>query len=129
MNADVDQGYLDRLTSRILGCAYRVSNALGPGFLEKVYENALAIELRACGFRCDQQHSFKVLYREEIVGEYIPDLLVNDSVVVEIKAVESLSRIHEAQCINYLRASGLHVALLLNFHAPKVEKKRIVWGF
>ena len=129
MNADVDRGTLDRLTSRILSCGYRVSNALGCGFLEKVYENALAVELRACGLTCDQQRGFHVRYRQEVVGEYIPDLLVNDSVIVEVKAVDSLNRIHEAQCINYLRATGLHVALLLNFHSPKLEKKRLVWGF
>jgi GxxExxY protein len=129
MNADTEQWRLDRMTSRILGCGYRVSNALGCGFLEKVYENALAIELRAAGMHCEQQRPFQVRYRQEVVGEYIPDLLVNDSVIVEVKSVDSLSRIHEAQCMNYLRATSLHVALLLNFHSPRLEKKRIVWGF
>jgi GxxExxY protein len=106
-----------------------VSNELGCGFLEKVYENALAIELRLAGMKCDQQRAFHVSYRHEVVGEYIPDLLVNESVIVEVKSVASLSRVHEAQCMNYLRATGLHVALLLNFHTPRLEKKRIVWQF
>ncbi len=129
MNADLDRLAVDRTTSRILCCGYRVSNALGSGFLEKVYENALAVELRAAGMDCQQQRPFQVRYREEVVGEYIPDILVDGSVIVEVKAVSSLSLVHEAQCLNYLRATGLHVALLLNFHSPRLEKKRIVRGF
>ena len=129
MNADMDPWQVDRLTSTILGCGYRVSNSLGCGFLEKVYENALVVELRAAGLQCDQQRPFHVRYRQEIVGEYVPDILVAETVIVEVKAVDSLSRIHEAQCLNYLRVTGLRVALLLNFHSPRMEKRRIVSGF
>ena len=119
---------LKALTSQIISCAARVSNSLGAGFLEKVYENALAVELRSRGLGFQQQRSFLVRYREEVVGEYIPDLVVADAVIVEIKALDSLTPIHHAQCINYLRATGLSVALLFNFGRPHFEMKRLVWG-
>ncbi len=120
---------VDQVTTRILSAAYRVSNALGSGFLEKAYENALALELRALGVPFEQQRALHVRYRSEIVGEYIPDLLVAERVIVEIKALDALNRIHEAQCINYLRASGMTRALLLNFGRPRLEVKRLVWNY
>ena len=127
MNA-VERENCDRLSSLVVAGAYRVSNALGAGFLEKVYENAMAFELRAAGLQIEQQAPVHVRYRQEIVGEYIPDLLVERSVIVEIKAIDSLHSIHRAQCMNYLRATGLNVALLLNFGRPRIELKRIVWN-
>ena len=120
---------LDSLSSRIIGSAFAVSNSLGCGFLEKVYENALAVEFRSTGIRCSQQASFLVRHRDEVVGEYIPDLIVEECIVVEVKALECLNRVHQAQCMNYLRATGLRLALLLNFGRPKVEVQRVVMNF
>jgi len=115
----------DPLTEKIIGCAYAVANTLGPGFLEKIYENALAHELRKAGLQARQQHSINVTYDGVIVGEYFADLLVDGCVVVEIKAVKKLDEIHMAQCINYLKATGLHVCLLINFGSAKVQVKRV----
>ena len=129
MNADVRQLELDATTSQVIVCAYRVSNALGAGFLERVYENALAIELRENRIPFEQQPSYWVRYKEEVVGEYVPDFVVADSVVLEIKATDVLTSIHQAQCMNYLRATGHSVGLLLNFGAPRLGLKRVVWRF
>jgi GxxExxY protein len=119
----------DEITERIISCAYSVSNALGVGFLEKVYENALAYELRQEGLRVLQQHELKVRYRGIVVGEYTADLLVEDSVLVELKAAKGIEEVFLAQCLNYLRASGHQVCLLLNFGAPRLQVRRIVHGF
>ncbi len=124
---NTDNG-LNQLTERVIGCAYQVSNVLGSGFLEKVYENALALDLRKLGLSVAQQHSIQVKYEGQIVGEYLADILVNDSVLVEVKAVRKLDEIHMAQCMNYLRATGVRVCLLINFGSPKVEIKRIIHG-
>jgi GxxExxY protein len=106
-----------------------VANALGPGFLEKVYENALAHELRCAGLAVEQQKSLKVYYRDIVVGEYMADLLVEGLVVVELKAVRAFDDIHLAQCLNYLKATGLKVGLLINFGTRKVQIKRVVNDF
>ena len=105
----------DRLSERIIGGAFRVMNTLGSGFLEKVYENALAHELRKAGLQVSQQHAIVVRYDDVIVGEYAADLLVEGTVVVELKVVKAFDRVHIAQSINYLKATGLDVCLLLNF--------------
>ena len=126
MNAD--ETVLDRLTERIIGSALTVSNALGAGFLEKVYENALVHELRKAGLLVAQQRGVTVMYDGVIVGDYAVDLLVQESVIVELKAIKAVAEIHRAQCINYLRATGLRVCLLLNFGNPRLEIKRIVLG-
>ena len=115
----------DRLSERIIGCAFRVMNTLGSGFLEKVYENALAHELRKAGIHVSQQHAIVVKYDDMIVGEYAADLLVEGTIVVELKAVKALDRVHTAQSINYLKATGLRVCLLLNFGKPRLEIQRI----
>lgn len=127
MNAD--ERRLDEITDKVIGCAFVVSNVLGAGFVEKVYENALAHELRSLGLAVAQQHGVAVRYKGILVGEYVPDLLVANEVVVEIKAVRALDDVHAAQCMNYLKATGLRVCLLLNFGKPRVEVKRIVLGF
>jgi GxxExxY protein len=114
------------VTEKIIGCAYTVSNTLGAGFLEKVYENALAHELRKASLHVAQQHPVQIWYDETLVGEYFADLLVEDCVVVELKAVKALDDAHWAQCLNYLKATGLRLCLLLNFGKPRVEIKRIV---
>jgi GxxExxY protein len=124
MNAD--QNGLDTVSSGIIGCAFNVSNALGCGFLEKVYENALTVEFRSTGIEYVQQPVYQVRHRNEIVGEYQPDLVIADRLVVEVKAVNSLNQVHQAQCINYLRVTGLKLALLLNFGLPRVQIKRVV---
>jgi GxxExxY protein len=111
------------ITEKIIAAFYTVYNTLGYGFLEKVYENSLAIELRRMGLTVSQQPPIKVLYIGEIVGEYFADLVINDSVIVELKAMKALGDEHEAQLLNYLKATQYEVGLLLNF-GPKPEVKR-----
>ena len=120
---------MDKLSEKVIGCAYAVSNVLGAGFLEKVYENALAHELRKSGLRVEQQHSLRVQYDGVIVGEYAADLLVEDCLPVELKAVKDLDEVHLAQCLNYLKATGLSLCLLINFGKPKVDVRRVVNRF
>jgi GxxExxY protein len=124
-----DRVNLDRITRIIIGCAYTVSNKPGSGFLEKVYENALAHEIRKHGLAVVQQHPISVYYDDVVVGEYVADLWVERQVIVELKAIKALDDIHMAQCMNYLRATGMKVCLLLNFGKPRVEVKRIVHSF
>src|SRR5574340_1095868 len=125
MNTDERREQLNEISRRIIGCAYTVSNTLGCGFLEKVYENALAHELRKAGMKVEQQRPIVVQYDGVVVGEYFADLLVEDSVVVELKAAKALDEIHLAQCLNYLKATRLSLCLLLNFGSPKVEIRRV----
>ena len=125
MHTDEHGSDLNAITERIIGCAFAVLNTLGCGFLEKVYENALVFELRQIGLSVAQQRPFDVVYKEQVVGQYVADVLVEDSVLVELKAVQALNDVHMAQCLNYLKASGLKVCLLLNFAKPKLEIKRI----
>lgn len=120
---------LDQVTEKIIGLAFKIMNTLGTGFLEKVYENALAYELRKEGLQADQQVGIKVMYETIEVGEYFADILVNKAVLVELKVVKELEDIHKAQCVNYLKATGFSVCLLINFGKPKVEVKRIVHNF
>ena len=117
------------MSSKVIGCAFAVSNSMGCGFLEKVYENALAVELQYTGISYSQQASFLVRHRQVVVGKYQPDLLVEDSLVVEVKAQDALTSLHQAQCMNYLRTTGLRLALLLNFGRPRVEVQRVVMKF
>jgi hypothetical protein len=111
---------------KVVGGAYEVSNTLGAGFLEKVYERALAYELVLKGLRVQTQASFTVAYKGHEVGVYFADLVVEGLIVVELKCVESFAPEHMATCINYLRASGIKLALLINFQKPRVEWKRVV---
>jgi GxxExxY protein len=129
MDIDAQRIRLDEITRKIIGCAYAVSNSLGSGFLEKVYENALTHELRKAGMRVAQQFGTPVFYDGIVVGDYVADLLIEQIVLVELKAVQALDNIHMAQCMNYLKATGFHVCLLLNFGKPKIEVKRIVRDF
>jgi GxxExxY protein len=117
---------VNQITEKIIGCAYKVSNHLGTGFLEKVYENALRIEIQKTGLKVEQQKPIRVLYEGVIVGEFFADLLIENSVLIELKAVRSLDDVHMAQCLNYLRATNLKICLLINFGKPKVELKRII---
>jgi GxxExxY protein len=123
---NTDEHRLNEMTEGIIKCVYVVSNTLGNGFLEKVYENALAHELRKSGFLVEQQKGIKVRYDGIVVGDYMADLLVQNVVLIELKAVKSLEGIHVAQCLNYLKATGLKVCLLLNFGTPKVQIRRLM---
>ena len=133
MNADEDTGRpyrdLDELTRLVLGAVFEVSNTLGAGFLEKVYERALLRELALRGLRAVSQASIRVHYKGHCVGSYFADLLVEDLLMIELKCADTFSAEHVAQCLNYLRASGLSVCLLVNFQKPKVEWKRVVHEF
>ena len=129
MNTLVTAEEMDKLSERIIGCAYAVSNGLGAGFLEKVYENALAHELRKAGLRVEQQRPLRVHYDGVVVGEYAADLLVEDYILVELKAVKALDEIHLAQCLNYLKATGLSLCLLINFGKPRADVRRVVNRF
>jgi GxxExxY protein len=120
---------INALTQKIIGCAMAVQNELGCGFLEKVYENALCIELRRAGLEVQSQLPFQVRYRDQVVGEYIPDLIVAGSIIIELKAIKALDDIQAAQCMNYLKVTGLHVCLLFNFGLPRLQWKRIVHQF
>ena len=112
------------LTEGIIGAFYDVYNSLGYGFLERVYENALLIELKHRGFSVEQQKPIHVYYRNQLVGEYFVDLLVNDLIILELKAARAIHKNHEAQLLNYLKATQYEVGLLLNFGPmPKATRK------
>jgi GxxExxY protein len=115
------------LTERVIGIFYAVYNELGSGFLESVYENALALALRETGIVAVQQASLRVQLRGHIVGEFRADLLVDDRLIVEIKAVAQLASAHEVQLVNYLKATGIRVGLLMNF-GPHPQFKRRIFG-
>ena len=117
---------IDDITYQIRGAIFAVNKVPGYGFLETVYEKALMIELKSRGLRVENQLPLKVRYKEQIVGEYFADLLVEDRVIVEIKAATHLLKAHQAQLLNYLKATGVHVGLLVNFTRTKAEIKRMV---
>jgi len=119
---------LNDLSGRVIRCGFTVLNALGVGFLEKAYENSLAIELREAGLAIVQQHGVRVVYHDVVVGEYFPDLLVEDVLPVELKTVKALDDSHRMQCTYYLKASGLRLCLLLNLGKARLEIKRVVNG-
>jgi len=121
MNTDEER--INSITEKIIGCSFRVHNELHGGFAEKVYENALAFELREAGLKVEQQMPTVVRYRGVVVGDYIADLIVEGAVLVEIKAVRNLDDAHKAQCLNYLAATSIGVCLLINF-GTKVEVRR-----
>ena len=123
MNTDAHRW--NQITELIIGCAYRVSNELGCGFLEKVYENALAHELRKTGLSVEQQKPITVRYDGVVVGEYVADLIVEGIVLIELKVCKAFDEIHEAQCLNYLKATDLPICLLINFGRAKVEIRRL----
>lgn len=112
------------LTEKIIGCAYKVYNKLGFGFLESVYENCMAIELENSGLHFETQKPLKVLYENKVVGNFISDIVVDDLVIVELKSVKNISTAHEVQLVNYLVATGKPVGLLINFGEDNVEVKR-----
>lgn len=120
---------INDITYAINGASFEVNRVLGSGFLEKVYENALLVELRERGLYVESQIPVKVFYKKKVVGEYVIDILVEKKVIVELKTVERFDNVHKAQLLNYLKASGIKVGLLINFKHPKVEIKRMVLDF
>jgi len=123
-----DRASLNALFETVVGAAYEVSNTLGAGFLEKVYERALAKELTLRGIQARPQVPYKIIYKGHPIAEYIADLVVDDRLLVEIKCVHALAKEHLAQSLNYLKASSLPLALLINFQHPKVVWLRVVSG-
>ena len=117
---------INDITYTINGAVYEVNKVLGAGFLEKVYEKALIIELLVRGLRAESQVPIKVSYKNEVVGEYFADIVVEGQVIIELKAVDQLQKIHEAQLLNYLKATSYKIGLLINFTHPKAEIKRFV---
>jgi GxxExxY protein len=117
---------LNLISEKIIGCAFAVSNTLGSGFLEKVYQNALAIELMNEGLKVEKEKAITILYKGTIVGEYFADILVNQQIIIETKAVQTLNEIHQAQLLNYLKATNLPLGLLINFGTPKAQIKRLI---
>jgi GxxExxY protein len=116
----------DMLTEKIIGCAYEVGNALGSGFPESVYEKALHHQILKAGLTSERQYQMKVFFDDILVGEFFADLLIGEKVLVEIKAVRALDELHVAQAMNYLKASGMPICLLINFGRPKIEIRRFV---
>ena len=113
----------DDLTRKIIACAYKVHNTLGGGFLEKVYENSMMIELKKAGLQAVQQQNISVYYDNQLVGDYFADIIVENQVIVEIKAVENLVKIYEVKLVNYLNGTRNEIGLLINF-GSSVEVKR-----
>jgi len=118
---------IDDITYRINGAIFEVNHKLGAGFLEKVYQNALMVELAAIKLKAESQVPIVVKYKGVDVGEYFADIVVENQVILELKAVDSLQKIHEAQLLNYLKATGYKIGLLVNFTHPKTEIKRFVF--
>ena len=119
---------IDDVTYAINGAVFEVNKILGPGFLQKVYENAMLVELSKRGIKAESQVPTNVSYKDQQVGEYVADLFVEDKVIVELKTVNQLEKIHEAQLLNYLKATGINVGLLVNFRHEKAEIKRLVFN-
>ena len=124
-----DEAYFNSFTEQIIGCAYEVGNVLGSGFLEKVYERALAHELRKVGLSVTCQYPIKVFYDGIDIGDYFADLVVGNEIIVELKTVKNIEGIHLAQCLNYLKATNMKLALLINFGNKSVQVKRVVNSF
>lgn len=116
----------EKLTYKIRGCIYDVYRELGAGFLEKVYENSLEIELLNQGLHVEKQYSLAVNYKGTTVGEFVADFVIEDRVILELKAVNKLLPVHEAQLLNYLKVANIKVGLLVNFTYPKAIVKRVV---
>lgn len=126
MNTNTHELLLKEEVFQVVGCAFEVLNTLGHGLLEKPYENALVVELGLNQVSYKQQTRFPVMYKSVRVGEYIPDLIVFDKIIVDIKVIKNIGNYEKAQIINYLKIIGLHVGMVLNFKYPKLEWERIV---
>ncbi|MCH6201796.1 GxxExxY protein [Aquiflexum sp. LQ15W] len=120
---------INLITKEIIGKSFKVSNTLGNGFLEKIYQNALFYELTKSGLNVKQQYPLEVFYEDKVVGEYFADLLVENKIILELKATKALEDIHLAQILNYLKACDMNFGLLINFGTPRVEIKRVLNNF
>ncbi len=116
----------ENITEKIIGCAYQVYNRMGYGFLESVYEKCMLIELRKAGLKSEYQKPIIVYYDGEVVGQFVADIFVEDTIILELKSVKSIAKAHEVQLVNYLVATGKDVGLLINFGEQKVDIKRKV---
>ena len=126
MDADLEPTFdHDPLSEAVIGCVFRVANGLGTGFLEKVYENALLYELRKAGLEAQQQVIASVYFDGQNMGDYIGDIVVEGRLLLELKACKALEDIHLAQCLNYLKATGIPTCLLINFGTPKPQIRRV----
>jgi len=114
------------LTGQIIDCAYKVHSALGFGFLEAVYQKSLLIELLKSGLRAENEKAIKVLYENQIVGDYIADIIVEEKIILELKAVKEIHPAHEAQLVNYLKATGIEIGLLINFGESVGIRRKIL---
>jgi len=112
------------LCGQVIGLAMRVHSILGPGFLESIYQNALALELRRAGMRIEAEKAISVFYQGELMGTFLADLFVNDVLIVETKAIQALAKVHEVQLVNYLVATGIDEGLLLNFGTERLEFRK-----
>ena len=127
MDTDKNEKIEDELSGRIIGCAFQVLNTLGPGFLEKVYENALTLELQLAHVKVAQQVPLKVWYRGRVVGDYFADLVVENQIIIELKHAKTIDHAHVAQTLNYLKATGFQRGLILNFGTPRLGIKRLLF--
>ena len=116
----------EALTGKIISCAFEVQNNLGCGFLEKVYQKALLFEFKTAGLKAEAQKPIKIVYKDQDMGTYIADFVIEDKIIVELKTVEFLTKVHKAQTLNYLKASGYDVGLIFNFSRPRLEYERVV---
>ena len=114
----------DTLTKTIIACAFKVHNTLGGGFLESVYKNALLVELEKSSLRASAEQPIRVYYEGRLVGEFYADIIVENAIILELKAIETLAKIHEVQLVNYLKATGIDLGLLINFGPTDVTVKR-----
>jgi GxxExxY protein len=126
MNTDKEKHRLADVSEKVIGCCYEVGNVMGGGFLESVYENALSVEMANRNIAHQRQVPVEVIYKGEAVGKYQPDFVVEERLILEIKALRALTSQHQAQLLNYLKATGLQVGLLVNFGSSRVQVKRLV---
>ena len=126
MNTDKNEPLYKAESRQIVGCAMEVLNELGHGFHEKPYENALVVEFRLRGISHEQQRQYEILYKNEKVGDYIPDLLAFDRIVVDTKVIEKITDREIGQMMNYLKITGYRLGYILNFKHPKLEWKRVI---
>ncbi len=120
---------MSKISKRVIGCALEVHRSIGCGFLEAVYENALVVEFRQCSISFKRQVPFQICYKDEIIGKYRADFVIEDVLLLELKAARTLTPICEAQLLNYLHASGIGVGLLMNFGSRSLQIKRMVTSY
>jgi len=124
-----DEHRFNEVTQKVIGASFEVANTLGRGFVEKVYANALCSEIEHRGILAKREWPVKVFYKGSIVGNFLCDLLVDEQLIIEVKATSGINNLHMAQCLNYLKATNLKLCLLINFGASSVQIKRIVNNF